>query len=396
MNARSLLGLRVHIAGSVDKDCSRIPTARVRYARQVIRNLVERLVEKGANFVIPVDVERRRDDGEPVCFDWLVLKTVYENLWRRPSTAPGPVVVAVKHHKTDDQVPKDLPEEYLRVWNDMKSHVEHDASVGIWNMGSKRLEVQSRSGDVLVAIGGRDGVYHLANLYYEAGKPIIPLNINVTADMGGAQRLFEQYGVSRSKAARLFRTAAESRRPYEWMSRIHFDGKDARRPAGEVVCLMGHLQPPTAFVVRILDPKSEAYNDVEWFFKEIAEPVMRDNLGFQPIIVDGSQPSEHPRIDIEIFEKLHRSSVVLADVTGQRPNCMVELGYALGRGLPTVITARGGERLPFDIQTMRVEFWRVESSPRSIQEEMRKFREHWMKNIGRPPLVAREGLIDTG
>ena len=28
---------------------------------------------------------------------------------------------------------------------------------------------------------------------------------------------------------------------------------------------------------------------------------------------------------------------LMADVTGMRPNCLVELGYALGRGLPTML-----------------------------------------------------------
>ena len=395
MKARSLRGLRVHIAGSVDKDCSRISTARVRYARQVIRNLVERLVEKGANFVIPVDVERWRDDAEPVCFDWLVLRTIYENLHKRDLAAPGPVVVAVKHHKTDDQVPNELPAEYRRIWERMKPHIEYDASAGLWNMGSKRLEVQSRSGDVLIAVGGRDGVYHLANLYYDAGKPIIPLNIKVTADTTGAQKLYEQYGISRGRAARLFRTT-EFRRPYEWMSRIHFDGKDAHRSPEDAVCLMEHLEPPTAFVVRLLNDMCESYKDVEWFFERVVEPVVEDEFKHMLVVVDGSQPADYPRMDVEIFEKLHRSSVVLADITGQRPNCMVELGYALGRGLPTVITARVGEKLPFDIQTMRVGFWKVESSANSIREQKRSFREHWTMNIRRPPLVTREGLIDTG
>ena len=58
-------------------------------------------------------------------------------------------------------------------------------------------------------------------------------------------------------------------------------------------------------------------------------------LGYQLIVVNGNQAYEHARIDEEIFQKLHHSSVVLADITGMRPNCFIELGYALGRCLPT-------------------------------------------------------------
>ncbi len=61
------------------------------------------------------------------------------------------------------------------------------------------------------------------------------------------------------------------------------------------------------------------------------------------MVVDGRQTYEHPRIDQEIFAKLHRNSVVLADITGMRPNCFLELGYALGRGLPTMLMVKDGK-----------------------------------------------------
>ena len=34
-------------------------------------------------------------------------------------------------------------------------------------------------------------------------------------------------------------------------------------------------------------------------------------------------------INVGIFENLHFSSVAVVDVTGERPNCFIELGYAL-------------------------------------------------------------------
>jgi hypothetical protein len=45
----------------------------VRLAREMVVELVKALVRRGANFVVPVDAEpKRQADGLPICFDWLV------------------------------------------------------------------------------------------------------------------------------------------------------------------------------------------------------------------------------------------------------------------------------------------------------------------------------------
>lgn len=67
----------------------------------------------------PVNEEQKRDDGFPICFDWLVLKTIRDNLHVRPAAAqraPRPLVVGVQHHKTEAQV----PEEYRGLWDQLK------------------------------------------------------------------------------------------------------------------------------------------------------------------------------------------------------------------------------------------------------------------------------------
>jgi hypothetical protein len=120
------------------------------------------------------------------------------------------------------------------------------------------------------------------------------------------------------------------------------------------------------------------------------KPVIEDELGYRLVVVDGRQPYEHARIDEEIFAKLHRSSVVLADLTGERPNCFLELGYALGRGLPTMVMAQQGASLPFDITTLSGLHWVTTGS---AEDRRRAFREHWKAIRNRPPLVPAEPLI---
>ena len=109
-----------------------------------------------------------------------------------------------------------------------------------------------------------------------------------------------------------------------------------------------------------------------------------------PTVVDGRQQYEHARIDQEIFAKLHRSSVVLADLTGMRPNCFLELGYALGRCHPTMVMMKEGSTQPFDIYTLAGLHWKTTGT---IEERRQAFREHWAAIRDRPALVPTEPLI---
>lgn len=257
-----------------------------------------------------------------------------------------------------------------------------------WNMASKRMEAQARWGDILLPIGGGEGVLFLANLYHDAGKPVVPLNSPICAQDTGARHLFK-FGLSSTQAERLFQTTHLN--PHAWVNRINFRlTKPVAERVTEIINLLEALDLPKAFVVRLLNPAHEDFAAVEDFFATVVQPIVEGELGYKLTVVDGRQPYEHARIDQEIFAKLHRSRVVLADITGMRPNCFVELGYALGRGLPTMLMAKEGGEHPFDIYTLSGLRWKTTGS---LDERRRLFREHWEAIRNRPPLVPTEPLI---
>ncbi len=386
MPASPLFGRRIHIAGSISCDESVATRDEVQAARELVKGLVLDLIKRGATFVVPVDAEKLRgDDDLPICFDWLIWQTLYDNLARRPSGAPDPLAIAVQHHKNEEQIPT----EFERLWEDLRaSDLVHIENVSHWNMNSKRMEAQARWGDILIALGGSDGILFLANLYHDAGKPVVPLNARITSPYTGALRLFSS-GLDSTQAQRLFQTIHHS--AHTWINRINFT---SRKPVSErvsmVIDLLETLEKPRAFVVRLLNPKCEDYEDVETFFKTVVQPIIEEELGYKMTVIDGSQPYEHSRIDQEIFAKLHRSSVVLADITGMRPNCFIELGYALGRGLPTMLMVKEGNQHPFDISTLGALHWKTGET---IENRQQAFREHWATIQNRPPLVPAEPLI---
>lgn len=385
--ARSpLFGRRIHISGSVSPDPSVASMADVMQTRELLQGLVRELVAKGTTFVLPVDSEKKRPgDDMPICFDWLVWETISKSLARRPADAPNPLVIAVQHHKTEEQIPA----EFQKLWDDLRSSdLIQIENVSHWNMNSKRMEVQARWGDILLTVGGYEGVLFLANLYHDAGKPFVPMNSKVTAADRGARRLFS-LGLSSAQAPRLFRPVSQT--AHNWMNRINFTARNsvADQIKG-IIDLLEDLEPPPAFVVRLLNPDHPDYADVQAFFDIVVQPIIEGELGYRMVVVDGHQKYEHARIDQEIFAKLHRSRVVLADITGMRPNCFLELGYAFGRSLPTMLMVKEGASHPFDIHTFAGLHWKTAGT---VDERRRSFREHWTAIQSRPPLVVAEPLI---
>lgn len=382
-----LFGRRIHIAGSIPAALPHAPTVDVATARELIAALTSELTARGATFVVPVDKENLRPaDNLPICFDWLIWETLRSNLHRRPAGAPSPLAIAVQHHKTEEQIPA----QFHSLWDALRSSdlvkIENAAH---WNMGSKRMEVQARWGDILVALGGSEGVLFLANLYHDAGKPVVPLNLPICAPGTGARRLFD-YGLSSINTPRLFRTG-EGPDPHGWINRINFPARRAvTGKVTEIVALLEALERPTAFGVRLLNPEHEDFPAVEDYFATVVKPTIEDELGYKLVVVDGKQPFDTPRIDQEIFAKLHRSAVIIADITASRPNCFLELGYALGRSLPVMVLARKDTKHPFDIETLAGHHW---TSAGSVDERRRMFREHWAAIRNRPPLVPMEPLI---
>ena len=381
-----LFGRRIHITGSIDENLDVASTKNVESARELVDELVGQLMQKGATFVVPVDAEpSRKSDNLPICFDWLVWKAINNNLKNTARDVPMPLAIAIQHDKTKEQI----PDEYLNLWDNLrKSNFLKIESVAEWNMASKRMEEQSRWGDILIAIGGDEGVLYLANRYHEAGKPIIPLNLPLCKKDKGARRLFN-HGLS-GNSKQLFKTSGE-RDEGNWLNLIDLT---QRKPTLEIlptlIELLESLNRPKAFAVRLLDSDDADFNDVDFFFETVVEPVISEELGYKLVTIDLNHVHESASIGQEIFENLHKSSIAICDITGGRPNCFIELGYALGRNIPTILTARKGIEHPFDVKLFSAHHW---DPDRSIDEEKRLFQKHVETVKNRKPLVPEELLI---
>ncbi len=386
MQKSPLFGRRIHIAGSIDEDLQIASKAEVENARAFVKELVSALVAKGATFVVPVDAEKLRSDGMPICFDWLIWEALTSSLVRRPTGAPNPIAIAVQHHKTEDQVPSDR----VALWDGLRgSELLSIDNASQWNMASKRMEIQALRGEVLLTLGGGEGVLYLANLYHQSGKPVIPLGYRLCAETTGSRKLFNQ-ALTRQHTSRFFRTEGQIS-SHDWINRLNFSSRhDVSQRVSVTMDLLESLARPTVFAVRLLNPAMPDFNDVEDFFSGVVQPFVEQELGYKLDVVDGKQAYEHARIDAEIFSKLHHSAAVVADITGERPNCFTELGYALARGTPLMMTAKKGTNFPFDVATLPGFSW---DPVTTIEEKRRTFKIYWQANINRPSLIIPDPLI---
>lgn len=85
-------------------------------------------------------------------------------------------------------------------------------------------------------------------------------------------------------------------------------------------------------------------------------------LGYKVLRVDEIQDSGV--ISQQILESISRSELVLADLSGERPNCYYEAGFAHALGREIIFSRRKGEKVHFDLAGHRFIEWETEEELR--------------------------------
>jgi hypothetical protein len=386
-SALHLLGRRVQIAGSAS---GKTDPALIGYAHQVVSNLVKGVMAAGGGIVVGIGSEPRPDGSAPdapsLLFDWTALETAADCLkqgfpaW--PAESGLPIVVATSE-KAVTEIPDSRRPLYEELLRSGRLHVE---SIMPGSRSAAFLrQRQAVFGDALVIFGGGTGVEHLADLYLSRRKPVVPLDLALGASRedgtGGAMRLAKE---ARAEPARFIRfspafASTEGAVLAEIATRN--GAAAASDVASRTVGLLTKIERPAAFYVRLLNPGHPKFKIVELFFRDVVDPVV-DAAGMRRIEI-GTDDSNYAFINVGIFENLHFSSVAIVDVTGERPNCFIELGYAL-RGNRVLVTAEVGTNLPFDQEMIPCHFWNP-GDP--VAERKRALVEFWKKNVNRPPIV---------
>ena len=371
----------MQIAGSASL---RAPRDLLVLAHQFVRAVALDVLRSGGGFVTGAGDEPIGEEGVPLTFDWDVLEAIADATdpapnW--PGNRPGRFRIVASQRALNK-----VPENRREVWGKClaRTDIELSTSEPGWRMGGIIRAKQVQHGDLLVTLGGGAGTEHLAHIYSDDGKSVIPIHCEIGAisgdGMGGSSGLHNRalhdvesfFSLVDGKGG-----AAARLSPL----RLTLD-TDVGGLSRGVIDLITDLRNPLAFYIRLLDSSSSLHPEVEDFFRNVVDPVVASK-GFARYEV-GLDAQEEAFLNVEIFQRIHRAGLVVADITDVRPNCLMELGYALARRRSTVITAKAGTRLPFDQDKLSTFFWNPSGDARDRVAEFEVWTE---RHIDLPALI---------
>ena len=342
------------MAGTAAKSC---PDDRLRAAHTAVKGLVTAVIEAGGGLVLGCGDEPVNDGNVPCTFDWTILEAIssFDDPAPNWPSRLGSRFVVVASQRALEKV----PEGRKALWRMSldRSDLELETPPPGWKMGGVIRAKQVRHGDVLVALGGGAGTEQLAFLYRDEGKAVVPIKADVGSlsdDGNGGSAYLHARALERPSD--FFEIEDKSGGGVSRLVGLNLDDIDRQNDVGTSTWdLLKALRSPAAFYVRLLATDHEAFRSVERFFRDAVDPVIAE-AGYKAYEM-GRDPPRAAFMNVEIFERIHRSALVVIDLTGVRPNCLMELGYALGRERVLVVTAKSNTALPFDSDKLPVFFW---------------------------------------
>ena len=101
-------------------------------------------------------------------------------------------------------------------------------------------------------------------------------------------------------------------------------------------------------------------------FQRVIKPVS-ESFGYKVLRIDELQDSGH--ISAQVLEGVAFSQIVIAEMSGERPNCYYEAGFAHALGKEIVFLIRQGEPIHFDLSHYRFIQWKSE---RDLEKRLRQ------------------------
>ena len=124
----------------------------------------------------------------------------------------------------------------------------------------------------------------------------------------------------------------------------------------------------------VIMPFSGEFDDVYAAIKTNVEAVMSPKGG-ACVRLDEARPAG--RITDRLLREIEAAAFCIADVTGNRPNVMWELGYAMALAKPTILLTQNISDLPFDVKDLQT---------------LEYDRNHIARTLGRP---LQNMILDT-
>jgi len=382
----NLSGRVIQIAGSCSSNAD---PQQIDYSHNLVRHLTYELLNNGATITTIVGKDPTFSIGEILkshVYYWDIIEVAL-HLFESHEDLINPQLIVITSEKSEMQIPAHRKE----LWGSLlEKRIAKIIRINPgWNAGAYRRTIQENSSDALICIGGGEGVEHLASLYSSHRKTVIPLDLNIESTYGDG--LGGSFLLSRLFPTRIntfiplsnHRTLSDYIR-LKWENWVDYPD----RLAHEIVKFLKRYLKLQVFYIRLLNKNCKEYNDVETFFRNVIDKsISQMNLHLKEM---GFDETNEPFVNVEIFNSIYSSPFTIADLTGLRNNCFLEMGYALGLMKKVIITAQEGTVLPFDSVGIPCFFWDI-TSP--FEETIRNFISFWHKNVDRPSINTNNVII---
>ena len=138
-----------------------------------------------------------------------------------------------------------------------------------------------------------------------------------------------------------------------------------------IVCNGEHLITIQNFNVNALKPKAFVVMKFSGEYDDVYKDVIKEICEDYEVIVRRADEMTGPGFIInDIVYEIQSSQLVIADITPtDNPNVYFEVGYAVALRKPTILLAKKGTSLPFDIAGFRVLFYENSIGGKSKLEE---------------------------
>lgn len=110
-------------------------------------------------------------------------------------------------------------------------------------------------------------------------------------------------------------------------------------------------------------------DELDSAYEGVIRPVIEE-FNLKAIRIDEIQDSG--KITDQMLEQIASSKYVFADLTGERPNCYYECGFAHALGKELILTVKRNQNIHFDLATYRFITWKTEADLRRKLRERLK------------------------